>query len=122
MKPRGRAFILPPKYQELEDAYAADLQRIGFQVNSTWRWGARAFCVRFGDGAGWHALSLVEQLALNRKLQRFVTWLMLTHPLRPSADYLVARRHELGPLLARMDPLSHATFAATGLEIGFSSH
>jgi site-specific recombinase XerD len=122
MKPRGRAFVLPPEYRELEDAYAADLQRLGFQVNSTWRWGARAFCVRFGDGAGWHALSLVEQLALNRKLQRFITWLMLTRRLRPSADYLVARRHELGPLLARMDPLSHATFTATALEIGFSSH
>jgi site-specific recombinase XerD len=122
MKPRGRAFILPPEYRELEEAYAADLQRFGFQVNSTWRWGARAFCVRFGDGAGWHALSLIEQLALNRKLQRFITWLMLTRQLRPSADYLVARRHELGPLLARLDPLTHAMFMATALEIGFSAH
>ena len=122
MKPRGRALVLPPEYRALEDAYATDLERLGFQVNSTWRWGARAFCVRFGDGAGWHALSLMDQLALNRKLQRFITWLMLTRRLRPSADYLVARRHELGPLLARMDPLSHATFAATALEIGFSSH
>ena len=122
MKPRGRAFVLAPEYRALEDAYATDLERLGFQVNSTWRWGARAFCVRFGDGAGWHALSLVEQLALNRKLQRFITWMMLTHRLRPSADYLVARRHELGPLLARMDPLNHATFTATALEIGFSSH
>ena len=122
MKPRGRAFVLSPEYQALEDAYATDLDRLGFQVNSAWRWGARAFCVRFGDGAGWQALSLVEQLALNWKLQRFITWLMLTRRLRPSADYLVARRHELGPLLARMDPLSHATFTATALEIGFSSH
>ena len=67
------------------------------------------------------AVNVSECHALNRKLQRFITLLMLTRRLRPSADYLVARRHELGPLLARMDPLSHATFTATALEIGFSS-
>ena len=70
MKPRGRAFVLPPEYRELEDAYAADLQRLGFQVNSTWRWGARAFCVRFGDGAGWDALSLMEQSAPGDEVTR----------------------------------------------------
>jgi integrase len=115
----GRAFALPPEHQAWEDAYVADLRRMGCAVDHAWRWGARAFCVRFGDGGGWHALSLPEQLALNRKIQRFVTWLVATRRLRPSAEYLVARRHHLGTLLAHLEPAAHASFVTTASAIGF---
>jgi hypothetical protein len=121
MSRHGRAYAVPPEHQAWEDAYVADLRRMGCAVDHAWRWGARAFCVRFGAGAGWHALSLPEQLALNRKIQRFVTWLIATRRLRPSAAYLVARRHHLGTLLTRLEPEAHALFAATANEIGFGA-
>jgi site-specific recombinase XerD len=121
MSRNGRAYALAPEHQAWEEAYVADLRRIGCAVDHAWRWGARVFCVRFGDGAGWHTLSVPEQLALNRKIQRFVTWLIATRRLRPSAAYLVARRQHLGTLLARLEPAAHASFVATASEIGFGA-
>jgi site-specific recombinase XerD len=117
-----RALVLSPEYQAWEAAYAATLADAGLEVNYTWRWGARAFCARFGDGTGWHALSLKQQLALNPKILRFVAWAIATHRLRPTAVYLVARRAHQGDLLARLHPLTHATFMATAAEIGYSTH
>ena len=63
--------------------------------------GARAFCERYGDGAAWTGLPLEDQLALNPKIERFAAWLIATRRLRPSAEYLVARRPRLGALIAR---------------------
>jgi site-specific recombinase XerD len=117
-----RALVLPPEYQAWETAYAATLVGAGLQVDYTWRWGARAFCARFGDGTGWHALSLDRQLALNPKILRFVAWAIATHRVRPTATYLVARRAHQGDLLARIHPLTHANFMATAAEIGYSTH
>jgi hypothetical protein len=87
-----RALVLPAAYQAWETAYAATLVDAGLQVDYTWRWGARAFCARFGDGSGWHALSLEQQLALNPKILRFVAWAIATHRVGPTAAYLIARR------------------------------
>jgi integrase len=122
MSRNRRAFALSPDQLAWEEAYAGDLLRAGLQVDHTWRWGARAFCARFGTGAGWQALSLDEQLALNPKILRFVAWAIATHRLCPTAAYLVARRTHQGDLLARLDPVAHATFLATAAEIGYSPH
>jgi hypothetical protein len=117
-----RALVLPSEYHNWEAAYAATLVDAGLQVDHTWRWGARAFCARFGDGRGWHALSLEQQLALNPKILRFVGWAIATHRVRPTAAYLIARRAHQGNLLARIHPLMHANFAATAVEIGYASN
>lgn len=121
MSRNHRALVLPAEYQAWETAYAANLLEAGMQVDYTWRWGARAFCARFGDGSGWHALSLEQQLALNAKILRFVGWAIATHRVRPTAAYLIARRAHQGNLLARIHPLMHANFVATAVEIGYSS-
>lgn len=122
MSRNGRAFTLAPEYRAWEEAYASDLARAGLQVDSTWRWGARAFCVRFGDGAGWRTLTLEEQLAQSPKILRFVAWAITTRRLRPTAAYLIARRTHHGDLLARLDPLAHAAFTTTATTIGFPPH
>lgn len=120
MSPRNRrAFVLSAPHARLEEAYADELRRAGLAVDHSWRWGGRSFCARFGDGAGWHALALDQQLALNPKVQRFVAWLIATRRLRPSAGYLVARRIHLGSLLARHDPVGHAHFSTTATAIGY---
>ena len=116
----GRALALSPAQAAWEEAYVADLRRMGWPVDHAWRWGARAFCARFGDGAGWHALTLEQQLALNRKIRRCVTWAIATHRLQPTAAYLVARRSHQGALLARLEPAAHAAFLETATAIGYT--
>lgn len=116
-----RGIVLPEEYAAWENAYATTLVDAGFEVDHTWRWGARAFCARFGDGTGWHALTLQQQLALNPKILRFVAWAIATHRVRPTPAYLVARRAHQGKLLARLHPVTYANFVATAGEIGYSS-
>jgi integrase len=116
----GRPFVLTEAHSRLEATYAADLVRAGWPVDTAWRWGCRAFCAHFGEPEAWYAFSLAEQLGLNRKIQRFVHWLFATQRLRASADYLVARRRQWGPLFERLSPVIYASFASAAAEIGFS--
>lgn len=113
------AFTLSPEHEAVVAAYERDLRAIGMYVDSAVLWGARAFCVRFGDAGGWNAAPLPEQLACNVKVHRFVAWLAATRRLRPTAEYLVARRNKLGEIVAHHHPALYASFEATALEIGF---
>jgi len=81
-----RAIILPASDARLVAEYLDDLARAGMQTDNGWRWGARAFCERYGDGAAWTGLPLEDQLALNPKIERFAAWLIATRRLRPSAS------------------------------------
>ncbi len=110
---------LQPEQELLVAAYAADLKAAGMRVDHPVLWGARAFCARFGSADGWNAASLDQQLAENVKVHRFVSWLVATRRLRPTADYLVARRVHLGDIVARHYPAFFASFEATALELGF---
>jgi integrase len=99
--------------------YAEELGKAGTKVDHAWVWGARAFLARFGDPEGWNGLTLRNQLAVNVKIQRFVAWLIATRRLRPSANYLVARRLHLGDIVARHHPAFFAKFTAIAAELGF---
>jgi integrase len=116
----GRPFVLTEAHARLEATYTDALVRAGWPVDTAWRWGCRAFCAHFGEPEAWYAFSLAEQLGLNRKIQRFVHWMMATQRLRASADYLVARRRQWGPLFERLHPAIYASFASAAAEIGFS--
>jgi len=116
----GRPFVLTEAHARLEATYADALVGAGWPVDTSWRWGCRAFCAHFGEPEAWYAFSLDEQLGLNRKIQRFVHWLFATQRLRASADYLVARRRQWGPLVERLNPAIYASFASAAAEIGFS--
>lgn len=115
------AFALSPQHDALVAAYEGDLRIAGIYVDSAVLWGGRAFCVRFGDADGWNAAPLREQLACNVKIHRFVAWLAATRRLRPTAEYLVARRNKLGEIVARHHPAFFGSFEATALEIGFGA-
>jgi site-specific recombinase XerD len=114
-----KAISLSVADAQLVAEYLDDLARAGMQTDDSWRWGARAFCARFGDGQAWTALPLQDQLALNPKIERFAAWLIATRRLRPSAEYLVVRRPRIGAVIARQHPLFFATFQNTAVAIGF---
>ncbi len=57
---------------------------------------------------------------MNVVVHRFVSWLIATRRLRPSPDYLVARRPRLGISLARHWSAFHASFMTTAAALGFS--
>ncbi len=101
-------------------AYEADLWDIGQQPDHKVLWGARYFCARIGPPQAFTDLPLAEQLSMNPVVHRFVAWLVATRRLRPSPDYLVARRPRLGISLARHWPVFHATFTTTAAALGFS--
>lgn len=113
------ALPLSAEYERLVAEYARELARAGTKVDHSWIWGSRAFCARFGDGEGWQALELADQVGLNVKIRRFVSWLIATRRLRPSAAYLLLRRAHLGDIVARHHPALFARFEATAAEIGF---
>ena len=104
---------------DLVAAYEADLWDIGQRPDHKVLWGARFFCARIGDPAAFKALPLHEQLGLNSAVHRFVTWLIATRRLRPTADYLVARRPRLGITLSRHWPGFFAAFMTTAAALGF---
>ena len=101
-------------------AYEADLWDIGQQPDHKVLWGARFFCARIGAPAAFNVLPLTDQLGVNVAVHRFVTWLIATRRLRPTADYLVARRPRLGITLSRHWPGFFAAFMATADALGFN--
>lgn len=100
--------------------YAAHLATVSAQVNPAELRTARQLCARFGGPPGFAAAPLAEQLAVPRTTRRFLDWLIGTGRLRPTADYLVARRFQLGQLLARVHPAFHQRFLAAASELGFA--
>ncbi len=115
------AYQLTGDELSLVAAYEADLWDIGQQPDHKVLWGARYFCARIGAPPAFTALPLGEQLALNVAVHRFVTWLIATRRLTPTADYLVVRRPRLGVSLARHWPVFHAGFMATAETLAFST-
>src|SRR5215213_7219401 len=113
------AYRLSVDSLDLVAAYEADLWDIGQCPDHKVLWGARFFCARIGGPAAFNALPLEERLSLNVAVHRFVTWLIATRRLRPTADYLVARRPRLGVTLSRHWPGFFAAFMATAAALGF---
>lgn len=114
------AYRLSAAALDLVAAYEADLWDIGQQPDHKVLWGARFFCARIGAPAAFNVLPLTDQLGVNVAVHRFVTWLIATRRLRPTADYLVARRPRLGITLSRHWPGFFAAFMATADALGFN--
>jgi integrase len=114
-------FRLAAAEEDLVAAYENDLWDIGQRPDHKVLWGARWFCVHVGEPAAFAELPVDEQLAVNPAVHRFVAWLIANRRLRPSADYLVARRPRLGISLAHHWPAFHATFTTTATALGFST-
>lgn len=113
------AYRLAAESLDLVDAYESDLWDIGQRPDHKVLWGARWFCARVGEPGSFAELPVAEQLAMNSVVHRFVTWLIATRRLRPSADYLVGRRPRLGISLSRHWPVFHAGFITTAATLGF---
>ena len=113
------AYRLTGDASDLIVAYENDLWDIGQRPDHKVLWGARWFCVHVGEPQAFADLPLPEQLAVNNAVHRFVVWLIATRRLRPSADYLVARRPRLGISLSRHWPVFHALFMNTAAVLGF---
>jgi integrase len=114
------AYRLAPTATDLVTAYENDLWDIGQRPDHKVLWGARWFCAHVGDPAAFAELPVVEQLAVNPAVHRFVSWLIASRRLRPSADYLVVRRPRLGVSLGHHRPAFHAGFMTTAATLGFS--
>src|SRR5260221_489229 len=115
------AYQLPAAELDLVAAYEDDLWDIGQRPDHKVLWGARWFCAHVGEPQAFAALPLEQQLAVNSAVHRFVSWLIATRRLRPSADYMVIRRPRLGVSLSRQWPAFHALFMNTAATLGFSA-
>ena len=114
------AYQLPAAELDLVAAYEDDLWDIGQRPDHKVLWGARWFCAHVGEPQAFAALPAEQQLAVNSAVHRFVSWLIATRRLRPSADYMVIRRPRLGVSLSRQWPGFHALFTNTAATLGFS--
>ncbi len=114
------AYRLARASLDLVSAYENDLWDFGQRADHKVLWGARWFCAHVGQPQQFAQLPVAEQLAVNSAVHRFVSWLIATYRLRPSADYLVARRPRLGISLAHHWPAFHAVFMTTAATLGFS--
>src|SRR6266516_4743918 len=114
------AYQLPAAELDLVAAYEDDLWDIGQRPDHKVLWGARWFCAHVGEPHAFAALPVEQQLAVNSAVHRFVSWLIATRRLRPSADYMVIRRPRLGVSLSRQWPGFHALFTNTAATLGFS--
>ena len=113
------AYRLAGEALDLVTAYENDLWDIGQLPDHKVLWGARWFLVHVGEPQAFADLPVDEQLAPNHAVHRFVAWLIATRRLRPSADYLVARRPRLGIILSRHWPVFHALFMNTAATLAF---
>jgi integrase len=113
------AYRLAGDASDLVAAYENDLWDISQRPDHKVLWGARWFCGHVGEPQAFADLPLPEQLAVNNAVHWFVAWLIATRRLRPSADYLVARRPRLGISLSRHWPVFHALFMNTAATLGF---
>jgi hypothetical protein len=113
------AYRLASDALDLVAAYQSDLWDIGQLPDQKVLWGARWFLVHVGQPQAFAELPLDQQLAVNSAVHRFIAWLIASRRLRPSADYLVARRPRLGISLSRHWPVFHALFMNTAATLAF---
>jgi integrase/recombinase XerD len=114
-----RPHRLPDAALDLVEVYLGEITQAGFLAVSSAEDGARAFCARFGSIAGWAAAPLNAQVGADERVRRFVAWLALTARMPVSADYLIARRPRLGPIMAAYHPAAAAIFAESATALGF---
>ena len=114
-----RPHRLPGAALDLIEVYLSEFTQAGFLAVSSAEDGARGFCARFGSAAGWVAAPLAEQVEADERVRRFVAWLALTARMPVSADYLIARRPQLGPIMAAYHPAVSAVFAESAAVLGF---
>ena len=114
-----RPHRLPGATLDLVEVYLAEFTQAGFLAVSSAEDGARGFCARFGSIAGWAAAPLNAQVGADERVRRFVAWLALTARMPVSADYLIARRPRLGPIMAAYHPAAAAIFAESATALGF---
>jgi integrase len=117
---KGRPFQLLAAQNEVVDAYREAMHAAGLRGDDSDVWGAKAFYVRFGTIEVWEAMPLEEQLNINVKIGRFVSWLIATQRLVASAEYVVAHRPLLGRVVARQHAEFFAKFQVTASSLGFS--
>jgi site-specific recombinase XerD len=80
---------------------------------------ARVWWRRFGGPAGFEAAPLADQLAAPKRARAFIDWAIVAGHLCPGADYLLARRMQLGRPARRVWPGFWERFAATAADLGF---
>jgi site-specific recombinase XerD len=110
---------LSSTHQDLVDEYLTEFTQAGFRAVGSAKDGARAFCARFGTTDGWTAATLVEQVKADERVRRFVAWLALTARMPVSADYLIACRPRLGPIMAAYHPAVSVVFSEQSGALGF---
>ncbi|MGH3987637.1 MAG: tyrosine-type recombinase/integrase [Pseudonocardiaceae bacterium] len=116
-----RPHRLAPAALGLVETYLGEFTQAGFRAVSSAEEGARAFCARFGSTEGWMAAALHEQVNADERVRRFVAWLALTARMPVSADYLIARRPRLGPIMAAYHPAASVVFTDSAAALGFVS-
>jgi site-specific recombinase XerD len=114
-----RPYRLPAAALGLVETYLSEFTQAGLLAVSSAEGGARAFCARFGSPAGWTAAPLAAQLDTDAPVRRVVAWLALTARMPVSAEYLMARRPRLGPIMAAYHPRTSALFLEQAAALGF---
>jgi hypothetical protein len=102
-------------------AYLVHLQRRD-RGNTAYTQAARSFLRRWPRVQAWADVPLEWQLAANSSTRPFVTFLMISRPLRPGYDYLVCRKlcslwHELTDSCLQPDL---DRFMSAAVELGFT--
>jgi len=116
------ALALSAAQEHMVLGYGEALGEFGQRRDHVELWGARSFFARFGSVEGWRHAPLERKMAVNVKVHRFISWLVATGQLAAPADYLVARRPQLGRIVARHHPDFAARFRSTALALGFKAH
>jgi len=116
--PRPRR--LSAAHHDLVDEYLTEFTQAGFRAVSSATDGARGFCARFGSIDGWTSAPLAAQVDADERVRRFVAWLALTGRMPVSADYLIARRPRLGPILTAYHPDVSVVFGEHCAALGFA--
>jgi integrase len=100
--------------------YVESLGQVGVVTDVKTVWEARAFAARVGTPSDWAELSREAQCALPLRIRHFVTWLIVTQRVKPSADYLVAGRPFVGDVAMRHHPVFANAFLDTAASLGFA--
>jgi integrase len=112
--------VLSDALEELIDEYAQFRISARGCANSSFMWGARLFCARFSDLDAWMVLPASEQRMPTSYQRSFVSWLLATGRLRPSADYLLAAKPNLGELARDLHPDLDRRYKSTAAKLGYS--